>query len=130
VSGGCSFQFHVGCWLLAVRCTIPFDRADTLINLRVHFPVGIPYHAEMREIHRINGAYEMNTATRMAALAFLLGTLASPVFTVATLAQSPTPCSTCGYRGAPGPIIGAGLPVMVMVGFGVYWLVKRRSKTG
>jgi hypothetical protein len=30
--------------------------------------------------------------------------------------------------GAPGPIAGAGLPLFA-VGFGVYWLVKRRRKT-
>ena len=31
------------------------------------------------------------------------------------------------YRGAPGPVLGAGLPVLA-VGYGVYWLVKRRRK--
>ena len=30
-------------------------------------------------------------------------------------------------RGAPGPIAGAGLPVLA-IGYGVYWLVKRRRK--
>jgi hypothetical protein len=29
--------------------------------------------------------------------------------------------------GAPGPIAGAGLP-MLAVGFGVYWLIRRRRK--
>ena len=29
------------------------------------------------------------------------------------------------YRGAPGPIAGAGLPVLA-IGYGVYWLVRRR----
>jgi len=32
-----------------------------------------------------------------------------------------------GYHGAPGPIVGASLPVLA-VGFGVYWLVRRRRK--
>jgi hypothetical protein len=31
------------------------------------------------------------------------------------------------YRGAPGPIAGAGLPILA-VGYGVYWLIKRRRK--
>jgi hypothetical protein len=31
------------------------------------------------------------------------------------------------YEGAPGPIAGAGLP-MLAIGYGVYWLVKRRRK--
>jgi hypothetical protein len=32
-----------------------------------------------------------------------------------------------GYRGVPGPIAGAGLPV-IAVGYGVYWLIKRRRR--
>jgi hypothetical protein len=32
-----------------------------------------------------------------------------------------------GYHGAPGPIVGASLPVLA-IGFGVYWLVKRRRR--
>jgi hypothetical protein len=32
-----------------------------------------------------------------------------------------------GVHGAPGPIVGAGLP-LIAVGYGVYWLVKRRRK--
>jgi hypothetical protein len=31
------------------------------------------------------------------------------------------------FHGAPGPIAGASLPVLA-VGFGVYWLVRRRRK--
>jgi hypothetical protein len=30
-----------------------------------------------------------------------------------------------GVHGAPGPIAGAGLPILA-IGYGVYWLVKRR----
>jgi hypothetical protein len=30
-------------------------------------------------------------------------------------------------HGTPGPIAGAGLPVLA-IGYGVYWLVKRRRK--
>ena len=32
-----------------------------------------------------------------------------------------------GYHSAPGPIVGASLPVLA-VGFGVYWLVARFSQ--
>jgi hypothetical protein len=32
-----------------------------------------------------------------------------------------------GLHGAPGPIAGAGLPVLA-IGYGVYWLIKRRRK--
>jgi hypothetical protein len=31
------------------------------------------------------------------------------------------------FRGAPGPIVGAGLP-FAAVGYGVYWLMKRRRR--
>lgn len=32
-----------------------------------------------------------------------------------------------GVHGAPGPIAGAGLPVLA-VGYGIYWLVRRGRK--
>ena len=35
------------------------------------------------------------------------------------------PGQTKHVRGAPGPIAGAGLPVLA-VGYGIYWLVRRR----
>jgi LPXTG-motif cell wall-anchored protein len=30
-------------------------------------------------------------------------------------------------KGAPGPLAGAGLPV-ILIGGGIYWLVRRRKK--
>jgi hypothetical protein len=32
-----------------------------------------------------------------------------------------------GVRGAPGPIVGAGLPIL-LIGGGIYWLVRRRNR--
>jgi hypothetical protein len=31
------------------------------------------------------------------------------------------------YSGVPGPLVGAGLPFLA-VGYGVYWLVRRRRR--
>jgi hypothetical protein len=59
------------------------------------------------------------------ALVGLVGVVALPA-----LAQTPpsaTATSAAPRKPAPGPILGAGLPVLA-VGFGVYWLVRRRSK--
>jgi hypothetical protein len=32
-------------------------------------------------------------------------------------------------RGAPGPLVGAGLPVL-LIGGGIYWIVRRRNRAG
>lgn len=31
-------------------------------------------------------------------------------------------------KGAPGPLVGAGLPVL-LIGGGIYWIVRRRKRT-
>ena len=71
-----------------------------------------------------------------AALASLAAIFTLPVFTMPTMAQfpprpsppPPPPADGGRYSGAPGPIVGAGLPIFA-IGYGVYWLVKRRRKT-
>ena len=43
------------------------------------------------------------------------------------LAQTLTPVPY--HRSVPGPLMGAGLPVL-LIGGGVYWLVRRRRNSG
>jgi hypothetical protein len=58
------------------------------------------------------------------AMVGLLGMVSLPA-----LSQNivPRPAPDPFPRPAPGPIAGAGLPVLV-VGYGVYWLVTRRRR--
>ncbi len=62
--------------------------------------------------------------------------IASAAALAGLLALSQSPASACNEngkcesapghnKGAPGPIAGAGLPFLA-VGYGVYWLIKRR----
>jgi hypothetical protein len=71
-----------------------------------------------------------------------LGTLSAAALAFALMVVTP-PAQACNgggncenapghnpghnVHGAPGPIAGAGLPVLA-IGYGVYWLVKRRRK--
>jgi hypothetical protein len=36
-------------------------------------------------------------------------------------------CSACGVRPAPGPIMGAGLIPVLVIGGGIYWIVRRKK---
>ena len=42
--------------------------------------------------------------------------------------SGPTKGNGGGVHGVPGPLAGAGLP-FIAVGYGVYWLVRRRRNT-
>jgi drug/metabolite transporter (DMT)-like permease len=65
----------------------------------------------------------------LAIVATLFALAGAVVFSTPNLANAATTSpTTTGYRGAPGPIAGAGLPVLAAIGYGVYWLVKRRRK--
>jgi hypothetical protein len=79
------------------------------------------------EVAEIGPEGEMKTIS-----AFLLATFMLLPLTIRTLAATPTPCSTCSYRGAPGPIVGAGLAAALPalgIGIGyVFWLRNRRRK--
>ena len=49
-------------------------------------------------------------------------------FSVPALAQAAASSAAAVHRGAPGPIAGAGLPVLA-VGYGIYWLIQSRRKS-
>ena len=59
-------------------------------------------------------------------LSLVLLTALSLPSMVQSQAATPQPCSICG---APGPIAGAGLPILA-IGFGAYWLAKRLRRKG
>jgi hypothetical protein len=58
------------------------------------------------------------------AMVYLLILFSIPVSAVA---QTPA-CAACNLHGVPGPIAGAGLPI-VAAGYGLYWLIRRRRRT-
>jgi hypothetical protein len=77
---------------------------------------------------------------------FAAGVLAMPL-SVASLSISSTPALAQGTgkespraradgppnpppktRGAPGPVVGVGLPLLVLLGGGAYWVMRRRSR--
>jgi hypothetical protein len=63
-----------------------------------------------------------------AVLAFALMVVTPPALACNDKGNCPNaPGHNKGVSGAPGPIAGAGLPVLA-IGYGVYWLVKRRRK--
>jgi hypothetical protein len=81
----------------------------------------------------------MKVITRLLSFAFLTALLAVvtlPLFTTLTVAMPGSCIIECkgngngngNAHGAPGPIAGAGLPILA-VGYGVYWLIRRRRKS-
>jgi hypothetical protein len=70
----------------------------------------------------------MTKFARIATLFALAGALVLGIPNVANAQNSQGQDNNSqGVRGAPGPIAAAGLPILA-VGYGVYWLVKRRRK--
>jgi uncharacterized membrane protein len=68
------------------------------------------------------GAAKMKTSI----LSLVLLTALTFSSVVQSQAATPTRCSTCGV---PGPIAGAGVPILA-IGFGAYWLAKRLRRRG
>jgi hypothetical protein len=65
----------------------------------------------------------MKTAVRIALASALLAAIAVPALAMGLVPNDPK-----HYRGVPGPIAGAGLPILA-IGYGVYWLVRRRHNS-
>jgi len=66
----------------------------------------------------------MQTPIRIAVCVALLMVIARPALAMGFRPSNPSPSQL--LRGAPGPIAGAGLPILA-VGYGVYWFVRRRK---
>jgi hypothetical protein len=62
----------------------------------------------------------MNETMRVALFAFLLATFTLPILTIHAVAGGPGG----QYSGAPGPLLGAGIPFLGIAG-GVYFIVRR-----
>jgi hypothetical protein len=56
-----------------------------------------------------------------------LGVVAEPTFSQTLMPIPSLTVPSVHHHPAPGPIAGAGLPVLA-VGYGVYWLLRRRRK--
>jgi hypothetical protein len=68
----------------------------------------------------------MKTASAFLATTLTLLLLTTGAFAQGTTTVSPVPV----HRAAPGPLMGAGPVGLVIggVGYGVYWVVKRRRR--
>ena len=77
----------------------------------------------------------MKTSRRIAITAALFAAVVLPTMAIAggpgqfypSPAPPPPPPSGGAVHGVPGPLVGAGLP-FIAVGYGVYWLIRRRRK--
>jgi hypothetical protein len=80
----------------------------------------------------------MKTSRRIAITAALFSAVVFPTMATAggpgqfypSPAPPPSPPpsgSGSTVHGVPGPLVGAGLP-FIAVGYGVYWLIRRRRK--
>lgn len=75
----------------------------------------------------------MKTALKALSAAAFAVMIASPALACngrGNCENAPGQLKKGGVHGAPGPIAGAaGFPILA-VGYGVYWLVRRRRKSG
>jgi hypothetical protein len=59
---------------------------------------------------------------------FLILAIGAPIGYVLSQAHRSGNANGGGIHAVPGPLAGAGLP-FIAVGYGVYWLVRRRRNT-
>jgi hypothetical protein len=72
----------------------------------------------------------MKTASAFLATTLTLLPLTTGAFAQTTTTAGTSTSSIAVHRAAPGPLMGAGPVGLVVggIGFGVYWLVKRRRR--
>jgi hypothetical protein len=65
--------------------------------------------------------------TATAAVALVVASGIAVAYLIGSVASGQTG-SSGHYYGAPGPLAGAGLPGILVVGCGAYWLVRRQRR--
>jgi hypothetical protein len=68
----------------------------------------------------------MSVSARVSAGLALVAIVIVQFCGVDSAVATPTPCTAAAgcVHSAPGPIVGAGLPILA-IGFGAYWLIGR-----